>query len=289
MTVLSQQDLAQVVACYRIRLKPAVEASDQVLMQFAVPAPVYAVKEVITAAEFAPVASTSIRQEGELLRVAVLASGANLATDSNWMAQLKPQSDRLSIDPALKDSLEEAADLTLRSDRIVWRSGLALTVCSGDRLDELLIALTYFSYFVSQVSRIEGELSRGWPALREHMALNHQIEGKDLAMQATVNAKTLWATNLRADFASIDPFVDAVPNYMPASAKRMVQELVNHTELLARMRAIDDQLEVFEDTYELANDRLLEFRYYRGEFILETIIILVLLTEIGFMAAEFFW
>ncbi|GEM_PF-906854 len=286
MTDLSEQDLASVVSCYRIKLKAALEDKDRLLMHFAVPQSVYAVKEVTAVSDFAGGAS---KESGELLRVAVLVAGANLATDSSWLAQLKPRSDKLSIDPARKDELEEAFDLTLRSDRIVWRAGQALIVCSGERLDELLIALTYFSYFAAQVARIEGELGRGWPALREHMTLNHQIEGKDLAMQAAVNEKTLWATNLRADFAAVEPFVDAVPNYMPASAKRMVQELVNHTELVGRLRAVDDQLEVFEDTYELANDRLLEFRYYRGEFILETIIILVLLIEIGFMAAEFFW
>jgi len=288
MTALSAQDLACVSSAYRIRLKKNIESGDLQLMQFAVPAPLTCVRETITAAEFVAHDARAKTSEDVILVVAVLESGANLATDSAWMVSMTPPLKTLSIDPAIKDDMEQPADLTMRSDRIIWRAGRALMVCSQERVTENLIALAYFSYFVEQVKKIEQQLAQGWTTLRRHMPLNHQVSQADLVLQPQVNEKTVWATNLRADFASIDPFVDAVPSYMPTSARRMVQELVNHCELVPRMAALDDQLEVFEDVYESANDRLLEFSYYAGEFKLEVIIIFVLLIELAFMAAEYF-
>jgi hypothetical protein len=47
-------------------------------------------------------------------------------------------------------------------------------------------------------------------------------------------------------------------------------------------------LEILEDLYEVANDRLSEFSYFHTEYILELLIILVLALEVVLMAYEVF-
>ena len=46
-------------------------------------------------------------------------------------------------------------------------------------------------------------------------------------------------------------------------------------EVLDRLKAVDDRLEVYEDVYELANDRILEYGNFRAEARLEIWIIVI--------------
>jgi hypothetical protein len=49
---------------------------------------------------------------------------------------------------------------------------------------------------------------------------------------------------------------------------------------------VDERLEVYEDTYELANDRLMEYGNFRAEAKLEIWIIAILLGELALMLVE---
>lgn len=273
------------LAAYRILLVPASEAGQEVILSLAVPQPVVAVKEAVkpTALLAEPVGKAN-----ELMRIYVLEPGVDLTAEGDWYKLVSPSVSSLALDPALKDAQEPPADLQVRSDRILWRPSLALVICNAERLNEILTGLVYFSYFVKQVARLEKELSDSWSEVRQDMRYIHQVDDQAFAEQPRINEKSRWSYLLRADYARIEPFIDTVPNYVPANARRIIQELATHTEILGRLKVLDDQLEVFEDTYELANDRILEYSYYRGEYKLEVVIIIVLLVELAFMAAEFF-
>ena len=60
-------------------------------------------------------------------------------------------------------------------------------------------------------------------------------------------------------------------------------------EVQDRLKALDDRLEVFEDVYELANDRLLEYGNFLTEARLEIWIIVILVAEVVLMLAEIGW
>ena len=59
--------------------------------------------------------------------------------------------------------------------------------------------------------------------------------------------------------------------------------------LVTRLGWLDDKLEVAEDLYELANDRLSDFTYFHREFRLELLIVVLLLAEVIIMSAELWW
>jgi uncharacterized Rmd1/YagE family protein len=65
-----------------------------------------------------------------------------------------------------------------------------------------------------------------------------------------------------------------------------VSELLVQCEVQDRLKAVDDRLEVFEDAYELANDRLMEYGNFRAEAKLEIWIIVILLGELILMLGE---
>ena len=57
-------------------------------------------------------------------------------------------------------------------------------------------------------------------------------------------------------------------------------------EVVDRLGWLDDRIEVYEDLYELANDRLSEFSYFNREYRLELWIILLLIAEVVIMLGE---
>jgi len=65
-------------------------------------------------------------------------------------------------------------------------------------------------------------------------------------------------------------------------------EMFNQANVPDRLQVVDDQLEVVQDLYELANERLTEFRYYRNESILEFWVIAILALEVVLILVELF-
>lgn len=272
------------VAACRILLVEKAGPNQEVLMELAVPRPMVAVKEPAEAAHLLKESTVS----GELTRVFILEPGADLSPEGRWQKLMQPGSTKLSIDPVMKDLQEPAADIQVRSDRMLWRPEVSLVVCNPERIRDILVGIAYFTFFVKEVARLEKELSSSWSQVRKDMRFIHQVDDSSFAEQSRVNDRSRWSYELRSDYSRIEPFVDSVPTYVPAASRRIIQELSTHTEILNRLKVLDHQLEVFEDTYELANDRILEYSYYRGEFKLEVIIIIVLVIELIFMAADFF-
>ena len=69
---------------------------------------------------------------------------------------------------------------------------------------------------------------------------------------------------------------------MPPPSLRLARELAVQSEVVERLRVLDDQLEVVADLYELANDRLTEYSYFLREYRLERWILLALVAELAF-------
>jgi uncharacterized Rmd1/YagE family protein len=66
----------------------------------------------------------------------------------------------------------------------------------------------------------------------------------------------------------------------------LARELAAQAEVVERFHWVDDKLEVYDDLYELANDRLSEFAYFMREYRLEAWIIVLLLVECVLMSVE---
>jgi hypothetical protein len=173
-------------------------------------------------------------------------------------------------------------------DRVLWRPGRAVMFGSAERHDDTLAALAAFAFFEGQVRALETALQQRWPAARQDVALTHRATPAMLAEWPRVGASTEWAALSRMMFVALDTFLDVPPEGLSARARRILIELANMTRMTDRLRAIDDQVEVFEDLYELANDRLSEFSYYRGEYKLEVWIIVILVAEVALLLVEIF-
>lgn len=181
-------------------------------------------------------------------------------------------------DPALT-ALQPTIDLVLQSDRVLWRPGRAVVLGASRRLPDLLAGLVDFSFYEGELRRLEQELEDDWTVAEADVPLTHGLERSALARREHVDQMTRRTALRRIRFARLSPHLEKASAALPGPARRLSAELALQAEVVERLKNVDDRLEVFENLYELANDRLSEFTYFRREYRLEVWIIVLLLAE----------
>jgi uncharacterized Rmd1/YagE family protein len=83
----------------------------------------------------------------------------------------------------------------------------------------------------------------------------------------------------RERYARIEPHLYAPGASLAVAGQKLGEDLRERSRAEARAEAVDGQLEVFEHIYEMASQRLGEYRAARSGQIMETIIIVLLAME----------
>jgi hypothetical protein len=274
------QPSSAAVTALRIRFLADAPAAGRILAEFADPERRYALAETISPDALPPAGQDTVPLDE--LYVLSIPAGAATPFDAQqraaaWMA--KPAA------PTAEPTLE----IVMRSDRLLWRPGRALVQGAPERLDENLAALVEFAFYEGQLRRLETEIAADWPTAEADVPLTHQVDAQGLKRLAHVADMTRRTTLRRMRFARLEPHLEKPSAALPGSARRLAAELATQAEVVDRLKALDDRLEVHEDLYELANDRLSEFRYFRAEFWLEVGIIVILIVEIIEIAYEMWY
>ena len=209
-----------------------------------------------------------------------LPGGAAIAFDqqqlaARWIAQ------------AARPDEPATLELLFRGDRVLWRPGRALMQGSHERMPEVFAALVDFAFYEGQLRDLERETPEKLENATADVPLTHAVTEVDLLRQAHVNQVTEWAGRARIRFTSIQPRLEKASIGLAPVSRRLVTELCVQSETAERLRAVDDQLEVIEDLYELANDRLTEFAYFSREYRIEIWILAALIIEAVVMIFEF--
>lgn len=179
-------------------------------------------------------------------------------------------------------------ELMLQSDRVLWTPRRAFVLGAADRGDDLVNSLVTFTFFESRLSRLEEEVFALLGKVSHDSHLTHQVGRRDLRRWSDVNDITRRLWSFRACFAAIEPRLEKAPLSLSGQARRLYSELFVIGELADRCEALDGQLEVLEDLYESANDRLSEFSYFSKEYLLEAIIIGVLAVDLALTIIDLF-
>jgi hypothetical protein len=186
-------------------------------------------------------------------------------------------------------SQQPTVEILLRSERILWRPGRALMVGPPDRLDEVLPGLVEFAFYEGELRRLEREAEADWPTLDADIDLTHSVAPSAFERRPHIDEMTSRTVQRRMRFARLEPCLEKASIALSGSARRLATELAIQAEVAERLGWLDDKLEVAEDLYELANDRLSEFTYFHREFRLEFWIVVLLLIEVIVMSAELWW
>ncbi len=193
-----------------------------------------------------------------------------------WMAQASHADARPTI------------ELNIMGNKIFWRPRKAVVMASAERRDEIMRGLVEFSFYEGRLRKMETQILADSATAQNDIALTHAVKVSDLKRQGHVNERTYQATLARMEFVELQPHLEHPDISLPGLARRVASELAVQAEVFSRLEIIDDQLEVLEDLYELANDRLTEFRYFREECILEGWVIFLLVLEVVLLVLELF-
>ncbi len=179
-------------------------------------------------------------------------------------------------------------ELNWRGDRILWKPGQAMVQGSVDRLNELLAAIIDFTFHETGVRKLEKQVQEDLAIAYGDVPLTHAVTVSDLRRQPQVNKMTYRATVGRMQFVQLESNLGHGAIHLSGQAKRVASELALLAEVFPRLEILDDQLECLQDLYELANDRLTEFKYFRNETLIEWGVIVLLLLEVVLMIWEVF-
>ncbi|NMJ40239.1 hypothetical protein GWK16_03245 [Roseomonas sp. JC162] len=179
-----------------------------------------------------------------------------------------------------------AAEVLVRSVRVLWRPGRA--VCTGPAADseEVIAGLVHFTRVERALAALEAEIDGQWAAWQDDLPLTHGVGRRDLSRQRHVNAMTAAAHGYRMRFVRLEAALESPSADLPPLGRRVFSELVLLADALSRLRALDDAIEIGQDLYDTANDRLLEYSYFRREYVIEIFILAVLMVELAATAVQ---
>ena len=143
-----------------------------------------------------------------------------------------------------------------------------------------------FAFYEGELRKLESELEADWQTAEADTRLTHSVDPAALAQQSHVDVLTQRTALRRIRLARLGPCLERPSIALAGPARRLASELATQAEVVDRLGWVDDRLEVFEELYELANDRLTEFRYFLREYRLELWIIVLLVAEVVVMGAE---
>jgi hypothetical protein len=185
------------------------------------------------------------------------------------------------------DTSAQYLDVAGRSVRLIWRGRRCLAFTSGQDAEDCLSAAAVFSHAYGTLLSEEARLEKTWPSMMSDASLTHDVRRIALGEQPRVNEMTRHFQTARIIVARLEIALQRPDPALTPPAKRLFNELVLQADLASRVRLLDDAIEVGEDLYERANDRMIEHRNYLVEIWIEIAILLAILAELVVLLVDF--
>jgi tetrahydromethanopterin S-methyltransferase subunit G len=255
----------------RVRFVERAAAGDSVLMTFKDPAVRYAV-----------VGGAGAGEDGLDVMVAPAAAGAQVdAGRSRALVEWLEKTDDADAVPTLY--------VKLRGVEAMWRPGRAVLQCEAEQAEAMLAAVVEFSHYERELRRIEDEIANGWGELEQDKGLAFDVTPKDLRRSEAVGGRMARVIEQRMRYARIEPHLYEPGVRLIAAAQKLGDELRERARIESRLETVDAQIEVYEGVYEMASQRMGEYRAAREEHVLEWVIIVLLGAEAVLMAVQAVW
>lgn len=179
-------------------------------------------------------------------------------------------------------------EVLFRSERLLWRRGRALCFGTNEFTDEILAAITHFSFAEAELRKLEQQADDVSSTIAESSDLTDKLWFRDLRRRSHVDEMTRTATGMRLAHLQIEKTMEAaVPEFSPA-ARRIFIELTLLSMTENRLLRLDDAVEAIVEHYRFVNERFSEYRYSLREYRI-LVLILILLVFQTLVITEDFW
>ncbi|WP_339743210.1 hypothetical protein [uncultured Rubinisphaera sp.] len=177
--------------------------------------------------------------------------------------------------------------LSLQHVQILWSPERIAIVAEKNRVETVQRAMIEVTYYVSELTNIEYEISQRWPQLESDIPIAFQYDQKRIGRKKELMQQFQSIYLLRAQLSRITPFLLCPHVYPPTLASQVGERLRERVRVEDRVEFTSDQLEVYEEVYELCSQRINDHQHaYKGHT-LEWMIIILLLVQILFSVFDY--
>ena len=173
-------------------------------------------------------------------------------------------------------------------DWILFRPGQAVISAHARDLGSLLAAVVDFAYHEFQLRELETQIATDWPMVEKHLPLIHDVNAETKKALGDLGPATKQAMLRRMRYARLEPHLVSVPDTFRNSSRQAARRLRARTNIEARLEAADAQIEVYEDVYDMANQRVGEHTHFIKEYRMELLILIVLSAELIVILVDFY-
>jgi hypothetical protein len=188
-----------------------------------------------------------------------------------------------------KTETSSPATIKIQDVQVWWRSGAAVLFVAPHRVEPLLRSLVDFSWYESELRKLEQEIAASWPELEADSPLAYEVNAGNFTRDAALGLRMQQALQRRMWHSRIEPHLLLPAAHLPAQGQALCERLREEAWTEDRLELLDGQIEVGEQVYEMSSQRMGEYRNSRREFILECLIVVLLATETVVMLAELCW
>lgn len=168
-----------------------------------------------------------------------------------------------------------------RGVELWWTPTHAVLQCEPEDSATLTAAVAEFAWYEWTLRGLEAEVAAAWEALEQDKALAFDVTARDLPGSAALGARMGMAFQRRIRFARLEPHLFTPDSAAGPAAHKLGTELRERAGFEGRAEALDAHLEVAEHIYEMASQRMGEFRAAHGSNRVEWIIIWLLVAEVA--------
>jgi hypothetical protein len=264
---------------YRVRFAQEAQAGETQLLSFDDPCPC---KAFFTEAPVeGPPAPPPAPKAGELL---VLAKARDAKEDPQWGKEARAWLEGAGLCDGAHSISVKAGD-----GLVCWRPGQATLQAPAERIAALLGGLAEFAFLEGELRKIEREIACTWPELEIDLPLAYNVTAADLEQEASIGERMKGVLQRRVRHARIEPRLLQPATNLPAPAQQLGERLREEALIEDRLETIDSQIEVYEYIYEVAGQRMSDYRHARQSSRLEVTIIVLLVVEVALILAEWYW
>jgi hypothetical protein len=170
--------------------------------------------------------------------------------------------------------------------RVWWAPGRAAILAPAEEIQPAVLAIAELAFYEAELRRVEAETAAAWPEADEDTPLAYDVTARDLARQEALGRRTVAVFDRRIRQTRIEPHLRQAGASLPPAARRLGNLLRRKARIPERLESLDSGTEVYEYIYELASQRMGEYRNSRRERLLEIIIIAILLFETCVMMVD---
>jgi hypothetical protein len=182
----------------------------------------------------------------------------------------------------------EAVTISALGDQIHWRPSRVVVEGKAGLRDEIVAGLTEFAFYEGELRALEQSIETCEAQARVDAPRTFRIHKKDRAEWPRFGEVIESLAQFRLTFAALEPKVERGSRVLTKPGREVATRLFRAATTSFRMEGLDGRLEVCEELYEGAIDRIADYRGWHTGHVLEVIIIALLLAEAGLMAAELF-